>query len=70
MTQYKYIKEILKKFGMEDSRWVRTPMSTWLNLSKDDDSNIVDQTTWRSVIGKLQYFFYTRPNIALAVGMV
>ena len=38
ITQSKYIKEILKKFGMEDSKLVRTPMCTGLKLTKDDDS--------------------------------
>ena len=53
ITQSKYIKEILKKFGMEDSRLVVTPMSTRHNLSKNDDSKEVDKTTYRSMIGKL-----------------
>ena len=53
ITQYKYIKKILKKFGMEDSRLVGTPMSTRHKLSKNDDSKEVDQTTYRSIIGKL-----------------
>ena len=38
ITQSKYIKEILKKFGMEDSNRVGTPMCTRLKLTKDDDS--------------------------------
>ena len=70
ITQSKYIKEILKKFGMENSRPVGTHMSTRNKPSKDDDSKAVDQTTYRSMIGKLQYVVQTRPDIALAVGMV
>ena len=37
ITQSKYIKEILKKFGMEDSRPIGTPMSTGHKISKNDD---------------------------------
>ena len=55
---------------MEDSRPIGTPMSTRHKLSKDDDSKEVDQTTYRSMIGKLQYVMHTRSNIELAVGMV
>ena len=55
ITQSKYIKEILKKFGMEDSKSVGTPMCTGLKLTKDDDSKEVDHTFYRSMIGKLQY---------------
>ena len=70
ITQSKYIKEILKKFGKEDSRLVGTPMSNRHNISKNNDSKEVDQTTYRSMIRKLQYMVHTRPNITLAVGMV
>ena len=55
---------------MEDSRLVGTPMSTRHKLSKDDDSKAIDQTAYRSMIGKPQYVVHTRPDIALVVGMV
>ena len=70
ITQSKYIKEILKKIGMEDSKPVGTPMCTRLKLTKDDDSKEVDQTLYRSMIGKLQYAVHTRIDIALEVGIV
>ena len=41
-----------------------------LKLTKDDDSKEVDQTLYRSMIGKLQYVVHTRLDIALAVGIV
>ena len=53
ITQSKYIKEILKKFGMEDSKPFGTPMCTRLKLTRDDDLKEVDQTLYRSMIGKL-----------------
>ena len=70
IPQSKYIKEILKKFGMEDSKLVGTPMCIGLKLTKDDDSKKVDQSLYRSMIGKLQYVVYTRPDIAIVVGIV
>ena len=45
-------------------------MCSRLKLTKDDDSKEVDQTLYRSMIGKLQYVVHTRPNIALVVGIV
>ena len=45
-------------------------MTTRHKLSKNDDSKEVDQTTYRSMIGKLYYVVHTWPDIALAVGMV
>ena len=53
ISQSKCIKEILKKFGVDHSRLVGIPMSTRHKLSKDGDSKEVDQTTYRSMIGKL-----------------
>ena len=53
ITQSKYIKEILKNFGLEDSKPVNTPMVTALKLSKNDDSTKVNQTLYKSMIGKL-----------------
>lgn len=65
ITQSKYVKEILKTFGLEDSKLVSTPMVTGHKLSKNDDSAELNQTLYRSMIGKLQYVVYSRPNIAL-----
>ena len=44
---------MLKKFGMKDSRPVRTPMPIGHKISKNDDSKEVDQTTYKSMIRKL-----------------
>ena len=70
ITQSKYIKEILKTFGLEDSKLVSTPMVTALKLSKNDDSTEVNQTLYKSMIGKLQYVVHSRPDIALTMGIV
>ena len=53
ITQSKHIKEILKTFGLKDSKLVSTPMKTALKLSKNDESTEVNQTLYRSMIGKL-----------------
>ena len=55
ITQPKNIKEILKTFGLEDSKSVITPMVIGHKLSKNDDSTKVNQTLYRSMIDKLQY---------------
>ncbi|GJS94943.1 copia protein [Tanacetum coccineum] len=38
-NQSKYIKEMLKKFGLEDSKPTKTPMSTEIKLTKDDEAD-------------------------------
>jgi hypothetical protein len=52
ISQTKYIREMLKRFGMEDCKPVITPMQTSCKLSKDDDSKSTDQRQYRSMIGK------------------
>ena len=44
VTQSKYIKEILKKMGLEDSKPISTPMAIGHKLSKNDESAEVNQT--------------------------
>ena len=53
ISQYKQIKEILKTFGMEDSRPVSKPISIGHKLSKNDESTDVNQTLYRSMIENL-----------------
>ena len=47
ISQTKYIKEMLKKFKMEDSKPVSTLMVTRCKLSKDDESLEVYHTMYR-----------------------
>ena len=70
VTQSKYIREILKKFGLEDSKPVSTLMAIGHKLSKNDESTKVNQTVYKSMIGKLQYVVHNRPDIALVIGLV
>ena len=53
LSQTKYLKQILKKYGMEDSKPVCTSMVTGCSLSANDESATVHQPTYRSMIGSL-----------------
>nr|GEY88256.1 hypothetical protein [Tanacetum cinerariifolium] len=46
-NQSKYIKEMLKKFGLEDSKPTKTPISTEIKLTKDDKADSVDSFKYR-----------------------
>eukprot|EP00253_Pinus_taeda_P007635 PITA_07635 len=70
LSQTKYLKQILKKYGMENSKPVCTPMVTGCSLSSNDESAEVHQPTYRSMIGSLLYLTGTRPDIVHAVGIV
>ena len=43
VSQGKYIKDMIKKFGMSDSKVISTPMGTNDNLDSDASGNMVDQ---------------------------
>ncbi|GKA37562.1 hypothetical protein Tco_0724127 [Tanacetum coccineum] len=47
-NQSKYIKEMLKKFGLEDSKPTKTPMSTKIKLTKDDEADSVDSSKYQA----------------------
>jgi hypothetical protein len=70
ISQTKYIKEMLKKFRMEDCAPVSTPMITGCKLRKDDESPKANQTLYRSMIGSLLYVTTSRPYIMQAIGLV
>jgi hypothetical protein len=70
ISQTKYIREMLKRFGMEDYKPVITPMQTNCKLSKDDDSKSTDQRQYRSMIGSLLYVTTSRPDVMQVVGQV
>ena len=70
ICQAKYIKEMLKKFKMEDCKPVLTPMVTGCKLSIDDSSKDVDQRLYRSMISSLIYVTASRPDVMQEVGQV
>ena len=70
LSQTKYLKQNLKKYDMEDSKPVCTPMVIGCSLSSNDESSVVHQPNYRSMIGSLLYLTGARPNIMHAVGIV
>ncbi|GJT22797.1 retrovirus-related pol polyprotein from transposon TNT 1-94 [Tanacetum coccineum] len=66
-NQSKYIKETLKKFGLKDSKPMKTPMSSNVKLTKDEECESVDSTKYRGMIGSLPYLTASRPDIMFSV---
>ena len=69
ITQAKYVKKLVKKFGLENAKHCDTPMSTTLKLSKDASGKSVEQTLYRGMIGSLFYLTISRPDIFFSVGV-
>eukprot|EP00253_Pinus_taeda_P027458 PITA_27458 len=67
LGQGKYIVDILSRFHMEDCKPMSTPMITNRKKLHASDSELVDPTLYRHLIGKLMYLVNTRPDIYFAV---
>jgi hypothetical protein len=69
VSQGKYIKDMLKKFEMEDAKTISTPLGTNKSLDNDASGNIVDQKMYRSMIGSLLYMTASRLDVMFSVCM-
>jgi len=67
ISQSKYISELLKKSGAENSKPLKTPMSPSTKLNKDEKGVTVDQKKYRGIIGSLLYLTTSRPDIMFSV---
>lgn len=67
LSQEKYINDILKKFGMENSKPVKTPMETGKPVMSERKKEEGKIFPYRELIGSLMYLSVaTRPDIANA----
>jgi hypothetical protein len=61
------MKDMLKKFDMEDAKGISTPMRTNGSLDNDTSGNMVDKTMHRSMIGNQLYMTASRPDVMFSV---
>ncbi|GKC38211.1 retrovirus-related pol polyprotein from transposon TNT 1-94 [Tanacetum coccineum] len=69
INQAKYALEILKKYGMDLTDPVDTPMVDRLKLDEDLKGIPVDQTRFKGMVGSLMYLTASRPDLVFAVCM-
>jgi hypothetical protein len=69
ISQTKYTREILKKFGIDKVKSSKTPMGTNGHLDVDLGGTSVDQNVYRSMIGSLLYLCASKPDIMFSVCM-
>ncbi|XP_070005014.1 uncharacterized protein [Nicotiana sylvestris] len=67
--QRKYAKELIRKFKMEESKEIYTPIATATKLDIDEPGSSVDQKLYRGMIGSLLYITANRPDIIFSVGL-
>jgi hypothetical protein len=67
LTQHYYIRDILHRANMADSKPVSTPMATTFCSTSTPDATTCDSSEFRSILGSLHYLSITRPDIAFSV---
>jgi histone deacetylase 1/2 len=70
LNQAKYIRDLLCRAKMENSKPIGSPMMSSCRLSKLGSDTMTDPTLYRSTVGALQYATLTRPDIAFSVNKV
>ncbi|GKA38614.1 retrovirus-related pol polyprotein from transposon TNT 1-94 [Tanacetum coccineum] len=69
INQSKYALESLRKYGMESSDPVDTPMVEKSKLDEDTQGKVVDPTHYHKMIGTLMYLIASRPDLTFDVCM-
>jgi hypothetical protein len=69
VSQCKYIKDMFKKFDMNESKAISIWMGTNGNLDSDASGNMVDQKLYRSMIGSLLYVTASKSYVMFSVCM-
>ncbi|XP_070047029.1 uncharacterized protein [Nicotiana tomentosiformis] len=67
--QQKYVKELLKRFKMEDFKEIGSPIATTTKLDIDEPGSSVDQKLYKGMIGSFLYLTASRPDIIFSVGL-
>jgi hypothetical protein len=67
--QSKYVNDLLKRFGMDNLKSIKTHMATNAHLNIDEGGKSVDLMFYRSMIGSLLYLAASRTDIMFSVCM-
>ena len=67
INQVKYVKDLLKKYGLEGCKKISTLMTMITKLDVDELGKVVDQKTYRGMIGSLLYLTSSRLDIQFSV---
>lgn len=70
LSQAQYAADLLERTGMASCNVVTTLADTKPKASAADERLLTDATTYRSIVGALQYLTITRPDIAYAMQQV
>jgi len=69
ICQEKYIKDLLKKYHMNEAKIMSTTMHPSSSLDKDENGKTFSEKEYRRMIGSLLYLTASRPDIVFVVGL-
>lgn len=67
LTQHKYTKDLLAASGIQNLKKTVTPLPLNLKLRADEGTLVSDPSTYRTLIGKLNFLSNTRPDLAYTI---
>ncbi|XP_048493415.1 secreted RxLR effector protein 161-like [Beta vulgaris subsp. vulgaris] len=67
--QQKYVKELLKKYGLEHQKTNHTLIGPGTRLDEDSNGKCVNEKQYRGMIGSLLCLTASRPDISFSVGL-
>lgn len=70
ISQNKYARDLLNKFGMLNYKFIATPMNINEKLQLEDGEEMADAKRFRNLVGGLIYLTHTRPDVAYLVGVI
>ena len=70
ISQKKYAKDLLKKFGMINCKPATTLMNVNEKLQQNDGAEMADVQRFKSLVGGLIYLTHTRPDISYSIGVI
>uniref|UniRef100_A0A803PH91 Reverse transcriptase Ty1/copia-type domain-containing protein n=1 Tax=Cannabis sativa TaxID=3483 RepID=A0A803PH91_CANSA len=70
LSQQKYLQDLICKAELQGTKPQSTPMNSGLRLSNYGSDPVEDPSSYRSLVGALQYATITRPDIAFSVNKV
>jgi hypothetical protein len=70
ISQKKYAKDVLERFGMEKSNSVKNPIVLGVKLMKDEEGAKVNATVYKQLVGSLMYLTATRPDLMYVVCLI
>ncbi|XP_071916119.1 secreted RxLR effector protein 161-like [Coffea arabica] len=70
ISQKKYASDILKKFKMDTTKPIMTPVEEKLRLTKEGVGRYVNPTYFKGLVGSFRYLTSTRLDINFVVGLI